>query len=192
MVRIKFIILLLVTLIKNCVSQGPITHNQSNEIKEIYSAVEKFIKIKENKLPELDDHKDGYLCKACLFTFKKFKSLLLKDYGIFLVEDLLILICSHYQAKDICSGAIRNYGNGAVNAIIEHYVNPEYICSHRFICEFSHFTYLNADDYAREVLKDKPKSKESIRVKDLSSDIWKAVQVSDIHTDIYYKEVFVF
>ena len=111
--------------------------------------------ILKSKKTSFLEHKDNLLCRSCLFTFKNFKNFTLKKYGLFILEDIIILICSHYQDAKICNGAVHNYSHEVINSLIDHYFNEEYICSFKLICQNNHFEYLEADDFAFEIIKNK-------------------------------------
>ena len=76
-----------------------------------------------------------------------------------------------------------------IDALIEHYFDAEYICTNKLICSFSHFQRLNPDDYARELLKDKPKKALPVIT---NKKILKVLHMSDVHTDLKYQEAIKF
>jgi hypothetical protein len=136
---------------------------------------------------ELKDHNDTFICKACLWTFTKFHNFLEKKYGLFILNDFLALLCSIKLDYNICKAAIYLYSPTIIDSLIEHYLDAEVICTKTHICKNAHFIELNSDDYARELLKDKPK-KGNLVLKESNSSI-KILHVTDIHTDLLYKEV---
>lgn len=172
---------------------GPFSETEHKEMRKEIDNLISFIQIKENKTALNDipnhvtEHTDGYLCKSCIWTFTKFHDLLKKRYGISLITEFMAILCATNVNYQVCKKAINLYEPVVTEALVEHYLNAEYICSHRFICEFSHFTYLNPDDYARELLKDKPETK--LPDVDQSAPKWKVLHITDIHTDLLYSEV---
>lgn len=140
-----------------------------------------------------DDHTDGFICKTCLWSMTHFHNLLEKKYGLSLFNYFLTLLCRIGVDKTVCQEAINLYSPVIIDSIIEHYLDAEYICTLTYICRFSHFRELNPDEYARELLKDKP-SKEEIMTRNAKNKIFgqkklKVLHVTDIHTDLNYIEV---
>lgn len=72
-----------------------------------------------------------------------------------------------------------------IDALIEHYIDAEYLCTSKFICKFEHYQELNPDEYARKLLKDKP-AKVSPQITE--ERILKVLHMSDVHTDLKYQE----
>jgi hypothetical protein len=141
----------------------------------------------ENHISPPSNHTDSKICKACLFTFTKFHHLLEKKYGLTLFNEFLTIMCSIGLDHKICHAAIDLYSSIIIDSILEHYLDAEYICSKSHICKFSHYIELDPDDYARELLKDKPKVT-PLRV-DPSAPILKVLHLTDFHTDLLYNEV---
>jgi hypothetical protein len=183
--------------------QRPLTKEAFTEIKEVVNKVIEFVELKEKSSNEevketnLRNHTDSFICKSCLYTFNKFHIFLKKKYGFIIIEEVLAALCSLNLKHYICQKIIKLYAPTVVDSLIDHYFNPEYICTNRLICKFNHFIKLNPDDYARELLKDKPKqlndndksNKQNNLIHDPSAPKWKVLHVSDIHTDLEYSEV---
>jgi hypothetical protein len=133
------------------------------------------------------NHTDSRICKSCLWSFSKYHNLLEKKYGLTLFNDFLALFCAIGLDFKICKLAIELYSPTIVDSLIEHYLDAEYICTKSKLCWYSHYNELNPDDYARELLKDKPAKKND--TVDETAPIWKVLHVTDIHTDLLYEEV---
>ena len=136
---------------------------------------------------KVGNHTDSLICKTCLWTFSKYHNLLEKKYGLTLFNEFLSLVCAIGLDYKICKEAISLYSPTVIDSLIEHYLDAEYICTKTKICKFSHYNELDPDEYAKELLKDKP-AKKSQKVDD-SSQILKVLHVTDIHTDLLYDEV---
>jgi hypothetical protein len=136
---------------------------------------------------KLGNHTDSFICKTCLWTFSKYHNLLEKKYGLTLFNQLLSLFCSIGLDYKICKEAIDLYSPTVIDSLIEHYLDAEYICTKTKICKFSHFNELDPDNYAKELLKDKPAKK--LEQVDPSGHSLKVLHVTDIHTDLLYEEV---
>jgi hypothetical protein len=140
--------------------------------------------------PEMNqnkNHTDSYICKACLWSFGKYHNLLEKKYGLTLLNEFLTLFCAVGLDYHVCKQAINLYSPTMVDSLVEHYLDAEYICTKTKLCKNAHYVELNADDYAKEVLRDKPNKIEA--KSDPFSSTLKVLHVTDIHTDLLYEEV---
>jgi hypothetical protein len=185
--------------------QGPFSEE---DYKEMRSEAEKVIEfLKDNNVMELivsqknetartvmqshlepvSNHTDSLICRTCLWTFTKFHNLLERKYGLTLFNEMLTLMCSIGLDHKICSEAINLYSPIIIDSIIEHYLDAEFICSKSHICKFSHFIELDPDEYARNLLKDKPVTP-PLQV-DSSAPTLKVLHLTDFHTDLMYNEV---
>ena len=135
----------------------------------------------------IKDHEDGILCKSCLYVFKTIHNFLDKKYGFSFLFQLIGLLCEYVIQfeKSVCKHAIEMWAPTITDALIEHYLDAEYICTNRLICQFDHYKELNADEYATRLLKDKP---EKIKPNITSEKILKILHMSDVHTDLKYQE----
>ena len=178
---------------------GPFSEDSYLEMVEGVNKVIEYISIahsldrsanKDNFLSEFKQtSENNFICRSCLYSFTKFHDLLQKRYGFGLLREFFARICGLNQEYTVCKAALDLYEPMVTTALIDHYFNPEYICSSRFICSNIHFEYLNPDDYARELLKDKP-----VNVKEepkMDGNKLKILHVTDIHTDFYYTEVII-
>ena len=135
----------------------------------------------------ISNHTDSLICKTCLWTFTKFHNLLDKKYGIRILDELLAILCSVATDYQVCRKAIYLYSPVVLDSILEHYLDAEYLCSYKFICKFSHYVELNPDEYARDLLKDKPKN--NVPKINPNASTLKFLHVTDIHTDLEYSQV---
>lgn len=182
--------------------QGPFSEEEYQEMKSESQKVVNFFKessVLDSTMSQKNNtklakhisppsnHTDSKICKACIYTFTKFHHLLEKKYGLTLFNELLTLMCSIGLDHKICYAAIDLYSSIIIDSILEHYLDAEFICSKTHICKFNHYIELDPDDYAREILKDKPQVT-PLQV-DTSAPILKVLHLTDFHTDLLYNEV---
>lgn len=188
------IIILLISII-NCEHEtpiGPLIKLENDEIlNTVFKLVDFVITAKGFNVTESyispNNHTDSFICKTCLYTFTKFHNFLDKKYGLRMINEFVSLFCSIAVDYKVCRKAINLYSPIVVEAIIEHYLDAEYICTSKLICKFSHYQELSADDYARRVLADKPVNTRPVL--DDNASTLKVLHVTDIHTDLEYIEV---
>lgn len=183
---------------------GPLTEIEINEMIEISSKLVSFVKLilsnddnqnnntnKESKsFLGKEQHSlkdDNFICRSCLWTFTKFHDLLKKRYGFFIIREFLAILCTLHERYSVCIAAIDLYEPMVSEAIIDHYFNAEYLCSYSIICKDNHFEYLTGENFAKELLLDKPAKKKL--EPNMNSLGLKVLHVTDIHTDILYSEV---
>lgn len=183
---------------------GPISEDEDKEMNNIADQLSQFylIKIQGNStqinittmqqellkpVQKLANHTDSILCKVCLWTFSKFHNLLKKHYGVPLIQKIIARLCSLGLDYTVCKGAIELYTDIVLDSLIDRYLNAEYICTHPIICEFAHYQELDPDEYARNLLKDKPKNIKPII--NAEGRTLKVLHATDIHTDTLYYEV---
>ena len=171
---------------------GPLTKNEFEEInEEVKKAVDfviisKGLNVTEGYAP-FTNHTDSFICKTCLYTFTKFHNFLDKKYGLRVFNEFMTLLCSVAVDHSVCKKIINLYAPIVIDSFVEHYLDAEYICSSKLICKFQHYQELEADDYAKRVLEDKPTDiKPEL---DESAPTLKVLHVTDIHTDLFYEEV---
>jgi hypothetical protein len=171
---------------------GPVTKEEFEEIdEEVKKAVDFFIiskglNVTEGYVP-FTNHTDSFICKTCLYTFTKFHNFLDKKYGLRVLNEFMALLCSVVVDHSVCKKIINLYAPIVIDSFVEHYLDAEYICSNKLICKFQHYQELEADDYAKKVLADKP---DYIKPElDESTPTFKILHVTDIHTDLLYEEV---
>jgi len=186
-----FIYLLHISCTDNLSIHGPFSEHEYREIRNEAEKVSDFVfnhMINNNTTDKkLSNHTDSFVCKACLWTFTNFHNLLDKKYGMRMLDELLAILCSVATDYQVCRKAINLYSPVVLDSIIEHYLDAEYICTNKLICKFSHYVELNPDEYARELLKDKPQN--FVPNINPNATILKVLHVTDIHTDLQYSEV---
>ena len=161
-----------------------------NDIKTKISSID-IIGQSENKfLSENKNHKDSFLCKTCLWTYNHIHDMIKKLYGKIGLFELADFICHNFSkmTKQACHGYIYNYAPVIFDSYIDHYLTGEFLCSALHACSNSHFIILNADDYAKDLLKDKPVNPSIPMIEKIKDNTWKVLHVSDIHTDLKYSE----
>jgi hypothetical protein len=188
------LLFLISNIFTNCEADtiGPLTKNDFDEMNhEVKKAIDFVIISKGLNVTEgyisPNNHTDSFICKTCLYTFTKFHNFLDKKYGLRIFNEFISHLCSIAVDLSVCKKIINLYAPIVIDAIVEHYLDAEYICSSKLICKFQHYQELNPDDYANRVLADKPAD---IRPEvDLSAPTLKVLHVTDIHTDLMYEEV---
>lgn len=129
------------------------------------------------------------ICRTCLWSFTKFNNLMKKKYGLTILNEFLSLLCSFKLQHSICREAINNFSPILIESLIERYLDAEFICTNTYMCQNIHFKELNPDEYAKNLLKDKPIIKLQTIEFNNSSSTLKVLHVTDIHTDLLYTEV---
>jgi len=169
---------------------SPLTLDEHNELTNGLNKLLEFFEFAKNTQtdPMFKKNKftDGIICDACHSIQGRIHDFLLQKYGLKYLFAFGKLICSIFTDYKVCSGALDNFGNIIYDGIVNHYFDTEYICTLFYACT-NHFIRLNADDYAREVLKDKPVNLTMPSV-NVNATTWKVLHVSDIHTDEEYTQ----
>jgi hypothetical protein len=143
----------------------------------------------ESEVEKEKKHKDSLICKSCLSGFKKINWLLQQKFGFTIFQETLAFVCSAATDYYVCRKIIKLYSPEIFDALLDHYFDAEYICTYSKICTNIHYKELNADDYARYLLKDKPQKKTQTPNQNLNSKRLKFVHITDIHFDSFYEEV---
>ena len=139
-----------------------------------------------NFLTNIYQHHDNIICKSCLFTYNSIYKFLSKKYGFKVLLEIITLLCSIGLDHEVCKGTINVYAPVLYDSLLDHYLTGNYICTLLHVCKNEHFIKLNADDYAKNILSDKPsKTRPDI---DPTSPTWKVLQLADLHTDLRYVE----
>jgi sphingomyelin phosphodiesterase len=144
--------------------------------------------------PRISSHpiNETIVCKICEYTFSKIHNFLKQKYGLSWAIRVVTWLCSWELKYEVCKGSIDLWKNTVVDAVIEHYLDHEYICSSRFVCQFSHYVELDPDDFARKLLEDKPNNTqiEEFHKKNekASNKTYKVLHITDLHTDFIYEE----
>lgn len=152
---------------------------------ELISSISFIIETANDLTTENPFLQDTFLCKPCHYVMYNFDSFARKKLGFKVLKSILALGCSMFMNKEVCFDSINRYGDIVYDSILDHYLDSEFICSLIFVCK-NHYVPLNSEDYAREVLKDKPKVIDEPSFP--SNSTLKILHLSDMHIDVYYKE----
>ena len=125
------------------------------------------------------------ICKTCKISVEYFRNIILNKYGEQGLYKFLTLLCSNFQKKNICYGAITRYGPIVLDSFIKKTFNPNQICSNINLCTKEKF--ITIEEYANRILSNKPKEIPKPKKK-LKNKKIKSLQITDIHLDINYKE----
>ena len=127
-------------------------------------------------------------CKLCENTLDTIQSIILVKYGEEGLYKFFSKLCGIVLDEKICYAAIQRYGPIALDSLIKRVTDKTIICSSLKLCPSS-FDYISIEDYAKRVLSDKPKNIDSLKPKiNMNGKTLKALQVTDIHLDLNYKE----
>jgi hypothetical protein len=178
---------------------GPLNENEKKEIDTEMKKLSYFLELKQkenissssegNFLEPITNknHTDSFICKSCLKTFGTIHDFLAKKYGISVFNEVITVFCSIFLKSEICSAAINLYSPLILDSLLERYFNAEFLCTNKLVCKYSHFQYLNPDDYANYLFKDKP-ARINIEPNKNAPKL-KILQVTDMHVDAEYLEV---
>lgn len=170
---------------------GPFNSTDYEKMHQTFEQFQTFLKLKENEkyIAMRNNHTDSLICKACLWTFNHVYDTIHKYYGKIGLFQLLTFICDKLigMTHTTCYGYINSYGPVIFDSLIDHYLTGEYICTVTHACKDDHFIVLDADDYARKLLADKPVNISRPQI-DETAETWKVLHVTDIHTDTKYVE----
>jgi sphingomyelin phosphodiesterase len=83
-------------------------------------------------------------------------------------------------------GAVKEMAPSITESVVARYIDAEEICPLVKMCP-PVYERLNAEDYIREVIKDKPADSEWPEVKEGGKTI-KIIHMSDLHFDLKYQE----
>jgi sphingomyelin phosphodiesterase len=137
---------------------------------------------------EYKGHTDGIVCRTCLSIAGEIYYLATTYYDDTGMLKVASFLC-HYVigfSPEACNGFIYKFGPVLITSLLGHYMTPEYICNSPYVCSTEHYITLDSDDYARELLKDKPSNITKTTI-DIVSKRWKMLHVTDIHTDLFYQ-----
>ncbi len=170
---------------------SPLNKNEQHELDEGVKKLSEFLHFVKKTQTEpsfkKDKFTDGIICEVCHTVQNYIHNFLLQKYGLKYFFNALVLVCRLFLRSDVCNGLLNDYGPIIYDGIVDHYLDAEFICTTIRVCN-NHFIRLNADDYARKVLKDKPVNITK-PVINKNATTWKVLHVSDIHTDAGYMEV---
>lgn len=150
----------------------------------------KFIKNNQliNNIEKLDNKNETLLCKGCIWTFNSLNFLIKEFYKTTKFLSLFENICLDVfqYDKDTCSLYINDYAPAIVDSLIDSHITGNDLCSNKYFCKNLHIKYLNPDEYAKELLADKPAYKPSNKTS--KGENLKILHLTDMHTDLGYTE----
>jgi sphingomyelin phosphodiesterase len=105
------------------------------------------------------------------------------------VFEFWVFICEHIVglSHPACDGYVNQYGHVMIDAVIDHYLTGEFICTFTHMCKDKHFVILEGEEYARDLLKDKPLGLPQPEINTNATTL-KIMHITDIHTDTKYAE----
>ena len=187
MAKSILIIIAIITL-SNC---QKIKNSITEELEfELDSFIETYIKENKVILESTFKSQEASLtsCSLCESTIDKIQSIILVKYGEEGLYKFLSKLCGIVLKENICYAAIQRYGPIALDSIIKRSTDKKIICSKLHLCPSS-FNYISIEDYAKRILSDKPENIDSLKPKiNMKGKTLKALQVTDIHLDLNYKE----
>lgn len=124
-----------------------------------------------------------FLCVPCHYFIRNIQKITNNKE----IENRLLVtvidMCSLFLDKQVCHDIIYLYAPTVLEAISSHYINSEFFCGRFNFCP-NKLVILKAEDYAKEIFKDKPK----IIPHDFSDDKpIKFLHITDTHVDPDYK-----
>jgi hypothetical protein len=148
-------------------------------------------KIEKGKEPE------SMICKSCIITFNTLNFIVKESYRkkkeefLKISEKICTLILGF--SKDTCEIYSKSYSPVFFDSLIDSYLTGKKLCSNIYFCKNLHIKYLNPDEYARNLLADKPKKKtyeksKSNNISLLNNKNIKILHLTDMHTDLDYTE----
>jgi hypothetical protein len=140
---------------------------------------------------------DSIICKSCIITFNTLNFILKESYRkksdeFFKISEKICSLVLGFT-KDTCELYTKSYSPVIFDSLIDSHLTGKSICSNEFFCSNLHIKYLDPDEYARNLLADKPKnktyeiSKFKINSKFSNKKI-KILHLTDMHTDLDYTE----
>ncbi len=127
------------------------------------------------------------ICQSCLSVQSRIHKFLLQKYGEKYLFRLITYSCSIFMEYRFCNQFVTNWGDIIYTALIKRISDPDLICSKLHFCT-NIYSYQSADDFARNILKDKPKNQTLPEI-NTTAATWKVLQIADIHTDMDYEPV---
>lgn len=125
------------------------------------------------------------LCTGCKLLFAKFKE---SDHSIKIKiwKWLDTEICVYRQegTREMCKGMSEEEAEIKVKNAMEQWMDPDFICPKLNLCP-QIYKDINIEEFTKEILKDKPKKDP---IKPTGRKTLKLLHISDVHTDVEYKE----
>ena len=182
MKNIKYIFLILFFVNVLSQNENKLTPEQNKEIEYLFNDI---ILKAQSQINSINSNGNkNKTCNLCKTIIKTNREAIIEKYGFEGIYKIANLFCALALDQDVCEGAIQEYGPFTLHAITEHVIDEEKICAAINLCE--DVQYEDVDNWAKELLKDKPsKKKEDIN---LEGDKIKMIQMTDVHYDLEYKE----
>ena len=164
----------------------PLTKNEERQINlKAENAFDKIVRLIGRILNVIGSNKGELACPLCKRTLLEFNNIL-NTHGTKGFFSFVKTICMFlYRHEKFCDTLIESYGYTLVNGLIDKFIKNNFLCQKLKLCHDPN-KYLNADDYAKSVLKDKPKKKKE-KIKKNSKKL-KLLQMTDLHYDLHYLE----
>lgn len=172
---------------------GPLEYTEFKILQNSFTDFKTYIDTYKTRTKEkflgMRNHTDSLICKGCLYIYNHIHDMLLKITQKRGIWEFLVFICRHLVglSHPACDGYVNQYGHIMIDSIIDHYLTGEYICTLTHMCKNQHFVYLEGDDYAKDLLKDKPQNLPRLEINTTASTL-KILHITDIHTDLKYNE----
>ena len=163
---------------------GPLTKEATIEIDQVFNQIfaDSISPIAELLVEQNASEKSCNYCKTAITQIRDF---IVNKHGFKGLYQFLAKICTLKLDEDVCTSAIEGYAPIIFKGLINHLFDETHLCALLKLCKEGN-KYLNPDDYAKEILRDKPKKqREPI---DAKAKKWRMLQVTDLHYDLYYKE----
>jgi len=129
--------------------------------------------------------KFNLICNTCrgIFGFiQKSNFVLQQKFLTFVIEEICIL--GKMFPGPVCDGAVKEMAPSVFQSLVKHLFDPDLICPKINLCP-EIYQDIDIDQLVNDILKDKPKTEE---IKPTKNKTFQLLHVSDIHTDIEYKE----
>lgn len=164
-------------------------NNKFNQLELLIEEMNKEkISFEVNKKKEIEAQSnlnDSILCKPCHLVVKKIDKFIQSPKIEEFLKNTVISICHIILDETVCHDAIYRYFDVIYDNFLSHYLEPEFICTKAKVCD-NHYEALEADEFARNLLKNKP-AKKDISSKSKDGKTLKVLHLSDMHVDKYYE-----
>jgi len=159
---------------------------EKNEIDQIfYSMMSSPSKPLPTLLQNCENKDKNKTCPLCQTIIKQIRELIIKKYGYEGLLKFFISLCNLALDADFCENAIRGYGPVFFDSLSKLIINEKKLCQIINLCE-SKQKKINVDEYAKNLLKNKPDKKKEKLPKE--GKTIKMLQLTDVHLDLLYKE----
>jgi sphingomyelin phosphodiesterase len=121
-------------------------------------------------------------CQSMIGKVQKYDFNLQKKFLAFFIKEICTL--GKIFPATICNGTVDEMASPLFQSLVKHLLDPDLICPKLGMCD-EIYQEINIINLVNDILKDKPKNEE---IKPTKRDTLKMLHVSDIHTDLEYKE----